>query len=49
MINGNENEIKNEKKKKKSHRYNINRHTIIHRIFETNSSFNAKWCTTRKT
>ena len=30
------------KMKNRSHRYNINRPTIIHKIFKTNSSFHAK-------
>ena len=36
------------KMKRRSHRYNINRPTIIQKIFETNSSFHMKKRTTGK-
>ena len=39
MNNGNENEVENENR---SQRYGIDRPTIIHKIFETNSSFHVK-------
>ena len=34
--------------KKRSHRYDINRPTITHKIFETNSSFHVKYRTKGK-